>query len=391
MGAGSAIAVARTHPAAEEQRGRLAVSLIFAVHGVISGTFAARTPWIQTNIHASTGVLGAVMITPTLGALAVMPAISRVVHHFGARTGMRILVALFCVTLIPLALVSDAWSLAALMFLNGAAAGAADVAMNAHAVRIERRLGRSIMSGFHGLWAVGMISGSALGGLCAGAGIGAPAEFAATAVGSLVLGVAACNLLPPDDPAAADIAPPRYALPSRAILGIGLVGFCGIWAEGASSSWCAVYLIKVAHATAALGAYSLTGFSVTMAVGRLTGDAITRRLGPVTTVRAGGILAVAGACLVALATGQVLCIVGFAAIGLGIATSVPLAFTAAGRFGGDTEGSVAGVATIMYGAGLIAGPAVGALGSTVSLPFAFWVTAVVTAGLVLGANALRAA
>jgi fucose permease len=247
------------------------------------------------------------------------------------------------------------------------------------------------MSGFHGMWGVGMIAGSALGGLCAGAGIGAPAEFAATAVGFTVVGVASCGLLPPDDPAVSDVKPPRYALPSKAILVIGVVGFCGIFAEGASNNWCAVYLIHVAHASAAIGAYSLTGFSAMLALGRLTGDAIARRLGPVMTVRIGGVIAAAGTCLVAAATDQLLCIVGFAAIGVGIATSVPLTFAAAGRLGGDPEASVAGIATIMYGAGLIAGPSVGALGSAVSLPFAFWATAVVTTGIALGARALRPA
>ena len=395
MGAEAVITVPYARPGAEEQHARLAVSLIFAVHGVISGTFAARLPWIQTEIHASPGVLGAVMITQTLGALAAMPATGRVVHRFGARNGMRILIGLFCASLALPALTPDAWSLSAVLLVFGATAGCADVAMNAHAVRIERRRGRSIMSGFHGLWAVGMITGSALGGLCAGAGIGAPAEFAVTAAGFVLIGIACCGLLPPDDTAASgdeaaqDVKPPRYALPSKAILVIGIVGFCAIFAEGASNSWCAVYLIHVAHASAAIGAYSLTGFSATLALGRLTGDAITRRLGPVVTVRVGGVLAVAGACLVALATEQVLCIIGFAAIGLGIATSVPLAFAAAGRLGGDAEASVAGIATIMYGAGLIAGPSVGALGSAVSLPFAFWVTAVVTAGIALGATALR--
>ena len=403
MGAETVIAAPYARPGSAELRGRIAVSLIFAVHGVVSGTFAARLPWIQTKIHASPGVLGAVMITQTIGALAAMPATGRVVHRFGARTGMRILIALFCASLAIPALMPSAWSLSAVLLVFGATAGCADVAMNAHAVRIEQRLGRSIMSGFHGLWAVGMIAGSALGGLCAGAGIGAPAEFAATAAGSLVVGVASCGLLPPDEPpvpdsqrgidsnAGSEVRPPRYALPSKAILVIGIVGFCAIFAEGASNNWCAVYLIHVAHASAAIGAYSLTGFSATLALGRLTGDAIARRFGPVVTVRTGGILAVAGACLVALSTGQVLCIIGFAAIGLGIATSVPLAFAAAGRLGGDTEASVAGIATIMYGAGLIAGPAVGALGSAVSLPFAFWVTAVVTAGIALGATALRRA
>ncbi len=395
MSADATVVAPYAGPGVLERRGRTAVNMIFAVHGVISGTFAARLPWIQNHIHASPGVLGAVMVTQTAGALLLMPATGVVTHRVGAKNAMRILIALWCLSLALPPLVPGPWSLAALLLFFGATAGCSDVAMNAHAVRIERRTGRSIMSGFHGVWAVGMIAGSALGGLCAGAGIGAPAEFVVTALVFTVVGVVSCNLLPPDGAiddgrAQADMAPPRYALPSKAILFIGIVGFCGIFAEGASNSWCAVYLIQVAHSNQAVGAYSLTGFSVMMALGRLTGDAVARRIGPVASVRWGGVIAVAGTVMVALCHTPALCIVGFAAIGLGTATSVPLAFAAAGRLGGaGAEAAVAGIATIMYGAGLVAGPSVGALGSAVSLPFAFWVTAAVTTGLVLGAQALR--
>ena len=354
-------------------------------------TFAARVPWIQAHIHATPGVLGAALITETAGALAAMPATARVVHRFGAKAGMRVLIALFCVSLAPAALAPDPWSLAAVLFVFGATAGCADVAMNAHAVRIESRMGKSIMSGFHGLWAVGMIAGSALGGLCAAAGIGAPVEFAVTAAVFAVVGVLSCALLPPDDPAAEEVAAPHYALPSRAILFVGVVGFCGIFAEGAARSWCAVYLTDVTHTSTAVGAYSLTGFSATLAFGRLTGDAIARRLGPVLTVRLGGVVAVLGACMVALANTPLLGMLGFAAVGLGIATSVPLAIAATGRLGGNAEQAVAGITTVMYAAGLVAGPSVGALGSAVSLPFAFWMTAIVTTGIALAARALRPA
>lgn len=391
MGAELAVAVPGAAPGTRERRGRLAVNLIFAVHGVISGTFAARVPWIQAHIHATPGVLGAALITETAGALAAMPATARVVHRFGAKSGMRVLIALFCVSLAPAALVPDPWSLAAVLFVFGATAGCADVAMNAHGVRIESRMGKSIMSGFHGMWAVGMIAGSALGGLCAAAGIGAPVEFAVTAAGFAVVGVVSCALLPSDDPASEAVAAPHYALPSRAILFVGVVGFCGIFAEGAARSWCAVYLTDVTHTSAAVGAYTLTGFSATLALGRLTGDAITRRLGPVLTVRLGGVVAVIGTCMVALANTPVLGMLGFAAVGLGIATSVPLAIAATGRLGTNAEQAVAGITTVMYAAGLVAGPSVGALGSAVSLSFAFWMTAIVTTGIALAARALRPA
>ncbi len=72
---------------------------------------------------------------------------------------LRILPALPLVVLAP--------SLAVLipaMALFGATLGSMDVVMNAHAVEVERRLGRAIMSSLHGFWSVGGFVGGAGGG-----------------------------------------------------------------------------------------------------------------------------------------------------------------------------------------------------------------------------------
>ena len=42
--------------------------------------------------------------------------------------------------------------------------------MNAQGVLLERRLGRSIMSGLHGMWSVGSLAGAGVGVLAAQAG-----------------------------------------------------------------------------------------------------------------------------------------------------------------------------------------------------------------------------
>jgi len=98
---------------------------------------------------------------------------------------------------------------------------------------------------------------------------------------------------------------------------------------------------------------------------------------------------VLGAAAIVAAHSSWLGIVGFAAMGLGIATGVPLAIAAAGRSGRDSDAAVAGVSSITYTAGLLAGPSVGALGSAVSLSFAFGFVAVLTCGMALAAHTLR--
>jgi MFS family permease len=377
------------------RRDRIAISLVFAAHGTVTGTYAARLPWIADHVHATPGVLGAAMIAPTVGALVAMPLSGRIVHRLGGRAAVRLLLMAWTASLAIPGLMPDVGRLAAGLFVYGAAAGVADVLMNGQAVRIEQRAGKSIMAGLHGMWSVGGIVGALVGALCAGAGISALPEFLVTALVLTAVAFAASGLLPSDAQYAGvggaeeQIRPPRFALPTKAVLGIGVVGFCAVFAEGSGTNWSAVYLTTVAHASAAVGAYCVTGFAATMALGRLSGDAVVRRFGPVRTVRAGGALAVLGAVAIVAARSPWLGIAGFAAMGLGIATGVPLCIAAAGRATGDSDAAVAGISSITYGSGLLAGPSVGALGSAFSLPFAFGLVAVLAGGISLAAYKLR--
>ncbi|EFL14010.1 integral membrane transporter [Streptomyces sp. C] len=128
-------------------------------------------------------------------------------------------------------------------------------------------------------------------------------------------------------------APPRFARPPRAALLIGGVGFCAVFAEGASLDWSAVYLRDVLGSAAGPAAASTTAFALTMALARLAGDRVVDRFGAVRTVRAGGVLAVAGGLLVVGVREPAAAMAGFGLIGLGIAVVVPLAFAAAARSG----------------------------------------------------------
>src|SRR5688572_25433290 len=51
------LSMARPVPPAT-RRARLAVSVIFAVHGAVAGTFATRIPWIADHVQTDPGGLG---------------------------------------------------------------------------------------------------------------------------------------------------------------------------------------------------------------------------------------------------------------------------------------------------------------------------------------------
>ncbi|MFI1396827.1 MFS transporter [Streptomyces sp. NPDC020681] len=375
----------------ELKRARYAVAAVFCVHGAVTGSFATRIPWIADHAAVSAGQLGLALAFPALGASVAMPLAGAVSHRFGARNALRGLLALWTLALILPALAPNLLTLCAALFVFGASAGMSDVAMNALGVEIENRLDHSIMSSLHGMWSAGALIGSAGGTLAAHLGSDARLHHALAAVTLTVLGLVACqgvlDLRSADD----EEPPPRFALPPKSALAIGAIGFCAVFAEGASLDWSAVYLRDVMDTSAGLAAASTTAFALTMAVARLAGDRIVDRFGPVRTVRAGGVLATAGGLLVVLAPHPALAMTGFGCIGLGVAVVVPLAFAAAGRSGPRPSQAIAGVATITYTSGLIAPSAIGAVADASSLVVSFGLVTALAFGLVVGAGVLRSA
>ncbi|MER7933431.1 MULTISPECIES: MFS transporter [unclassified Streptomyces] len=378
------------HDRQEVKRARYAVAAVFTVHGAVTGSFATRVPWIQEHAGLGAGQLGLALAFTAFGASCSMPLAGRISHRFGSRTALRGLIAMWTLSLVLPSLAPNLYTLCLAMFVYGASAGMSDVAMNALGVEVERLLDKSIMSGLHGMWSAGALIGSAAGTLAAHLGSDARLHFALAAAALTVLGVPAAGWVLDLQPAEDEEPPPRFALPPRSALLIGAVGFCAVFAEGASLDWSAVFLRDRMDSSAGLAAATTTGFMLTMAVARISGDAVVNRFGTVRTVRAGGVLAACGGLLIVLAGHPAVAMTGFALMGLGIAVVVPLCFAAAGHAGPNPSQAIAGVATITYTSGLVAPSLIGGVAQATSLVVSFGVVTALTCGLVVFAGVLRA-
>ncbi|TDD45262.1 MFS transporter [Kribbella antibiotica] len=371
------------------KRSRVAIAAVFCVHGSVTGSFATRVPWIQDHAHLSPGELGLALAFPAIGAALMMPLAARISHRLGTRTALRGLLALWTLALILPSFAPNLLTLCAALLVYGGTSGMADVAMNAIGVEVEHRLKKSIMSGLHGMWSLGALIGSAIGTVAAHAELSAQVHHVIAALVLTVLGLAVCqfvlNIHPEDD----EEPPARFALPPRSALLIGAVGFCAVFAEGASLDWSAVYLRDVLSSSPGVAAGATTGFALTMAVARLTGDAIVDRFGAVRTVRLSGVIAVLGGVLVVLAPNAAAAMIGFGLIGIGVAVVVPLAFVAAARSGSNASQAIAGVATITYASGLVAPSIIGGIAQASNLTVSFIVVTVLAAALAFFAPVLR--
>jgi MFS family permease len=376
--------------AASLRRARWATAVVFLVHGSVTGTFAARIPWIKTHVGVGRGELGIALVMPAIGALLSMPFAGRLAHRYALPTLTAFTIAAWTGSLALVGLPDSLPLLCVVLLLCGATAGLGDMAMNAHGVLVEKKLGRSVMSSFHGFWSAGVLVGSAASALCARAGVDPRLQFALTAVVLGCVGIAASRFFLREDAPEEDVdPPPAFALPTRPVLLIGLVGLCSVFGEFASIDWSALYITKELGGSAAIAALAVSAFAITMATTRLVGDRVIRRLGPVKTVRLASGCAFCGALLVVVAQDLALGLAGFALLGIGTAVVIPLVFAAAGRVGPHTGRSIAGAATIAYAGGLAVPGLIGGISAAASLTAAFCVVAVMVGAMGFLAGALR--
>jgi MFS family permease len=377
------------------RRSRVAIFGYFFVLGVATATWAARLPAIKESLRLSDGRLGLALFAVPAGSVLTLALSGRIADAFGAVRVMRVAGVLAPAALIPIGLARDLPALMATLAVYGAVAGLLDVSMNACGARLELGYDRPIMSSLHAGYSIAGLAGAGIGGLSAWLGISPLPTFIATAGALIVLGllagprvlIPAARAVPehPDDP-------PRHTLRqiSVVIWVLGLVALCGQVGEGSAGDWSSVYLHVNLGASAAVAAVALGAFSVTMAAGRVAGDHLAARFGPVRLVRASGLVAGLGLAAGLLIGTPFAAIAGFALLGLGLAGVFPQIVSAAARLDpGQAAHNIGRIAAVAY-SGLLSGPVViGAIASGVGLRNALLVPAALAILVAAAAGVMR--
>src|SRR5919108_519330 len=156
---------------------RAAVAAAFLIHSTVSGTWAPRLPAIKESLGMSDGELGTALVGLAIGLVAGTRVAGAPIDRFGSRPVMRAGFPLLAATLLLPGLAGTAPTLFLALLVLGFASGALDVAMNAQGIEVERRLGRPILSGLHGLWSVGLGVGAGAAAMAAAAGLDPLAHF----------------------------------------------------------------------------------------------------------------------------------------------------------------------------------------------------------------------
>ena len=349
-------------------RARLATRLAFFAAGFAMGCCDQFFQFIKENVSADKSEFGLLLLCLGIGAIIAMPITGIVSARRGSKP-MILLGGFLMALLIPILVVVETQSiLAIIIFLLGASLGTLDVAMNVHAVEVEKIEKRSLMSNFHAQFSIGGLIGAGLMTVFLFFGFSILiSSFISASITFTAMTLTVNRLLN-----VSTVEKTKFMFPKGVVILLAIFAAIIFLIEGAVVDWGALLIIDrelTAPKSAGIG-YIL--FSVSMVIARLLGDEIVKAIGELKVLIFGVIITILGILIIVLSNITIIALSGFMFIGLGVANLVPIFFSAAGRQSVMPPAiAIASVTTTGY-AGILLGPVIiGYVAEVTSLSIGF--------------------
>ena len=374
-------------------RARIAVTTAFIINGFTVGAFYARVPDFKEQLGVSNSALGLALLCIAIGVLIGLGFSGKQSAKFGSAPITHYATYALGISLLIVGPVINFPTLCLSFVVFGFCLSTQDVAMNSHAIVLEQEAKRRYMSTFHAMFSLGALGGGAVGGLFAQQNktIMWQCAFITMLIFLANFFVRNWFLSAELDKHAADNKK-KIKRPFLFLI-VGLLGTCAAIGEGSAGDWGAILSRDTFDASPFVSTLPFICFSAAMVIGRLFGDRLASKYGPMKLIVGGGLIAGIG-----LGTGLIVggvggVIFGWLALGIGLATVIPMLFSQAGelaknKFAGQFAASegVAMVSGIAYFGFLVGPPTLGFLADAIGLRWAMLVPAGLALIMALGSK-----
>jgi MFS family permease len=367
-------------------RARWATRAQFLNLGCIAGVWGVHIPSVKARYALDERTLAAALLATSVGSLLTLAIAGPIVGRLGPRYASAMAGIGFCIALASSLLMPGLLTLCCAMLLLGMSESVFDVSINAEGSTLEKLSGRAIMSGFHGMFSVGAMIGSAVAAVMLRLDVPAWMQLCGVAALVAVSVVIASQRMLTEHPRAADDQA-HFTWPRGTLLLIGMLICCGMLAEGVMYNWSVLYVKQELHTSQSFAAVGYVSFAAATAAMRFAGDWVRARMPERQMLLAGPALAAVAMLLVVLIATPWMAMLGFALVGVGLATVVPILYNAATRVPGvSPAAAIASVSSIGYVGFMIGPPIIGGIAHASSLTIAMGFLSVASMILVLGSR-----
>ena len=380
------------------RRARIAVTVTFIINGFSAGSFVARIPDFKRILGVSNGTLGLSLLFVSAGVFLALKPAGKYSAKFGSQPVIFFSTIALALSYLLLGFLFSLIWFWITLFIFGFVLAAQDVSMNAHAVVVEQRAGRRLMSVFHAMFSVGTLFGGILGGVFSQLEITPLSQALLLALAYIVAALLVRPLLLPASADTHHFGDEKRAKHPFIFVILGLFGLFAALSEGAAGDWGGVLARETFGATPFISTLPYIVFCTAMIIGRLSGDYLAHRFGASKVIAAGGVIAGTGLSAGLLIGGIPAIMVAWFLLGIGLSVVIPLMFSAAGtialtKYSGVIAPSeaVAKVSGVSYFGFVIGPPLIGFIADAFELRWTLMLLAGLSYLLILASRYARVA
>jgi MFS family permease len=179
-----------------------------------------------------------------------------------------------------------------------------------------------------------------------------------------------------------------FAWPTKGLLLLGLICFCGAMSEGTMADWSSLYYRQIINQPHVVSALGYTAFALFMSIGRFVGDPLIERWGHGIILKGNGVLIAIGMITALVSTIPALVMIGFALVGLGVSSIFPVVYMLASKEKSMLpSAALAAVSSVGFIGFLVGPPIIGFVAQVVGLRLALAI--VILLGLLIVMMASR--
>ena len=328
----------------------MATRLLFFIMAFFVGLWTIRIPTIKDQINTDYFGIGLVMATFAIGSIIAMVFANNVIKMSSTRTVLLYTSILQAILWLPTPFISSLELFMIFSFIFGLCYGSFEISCNLYASNLEKREKKSMMSGFHAFWSLGVLTGSIATSLFLEWNISFLNNVVTYVIILLPLNIFIVLRLHVDQIENTENKHTIFFIWPLLIFILALIAMVNALTEGSVDAWGALYMRDFIQADGFLIGLATVSFNIFMVIGRLSGDWIRDRIGVYNFLTILFITSILSLYILYSFDTILAALCGFALLGIGTSAIIPIAYSLAGKAEGvDSGAAIAIISIAVYG------------------------------------------
>ena len=317
-----------------------AIKIIFFITACYVGLWSIRIPTIKDQLLTDYIGVGYIMLTFAIGSIFAMIFSNSLILKTSTKKILTFtLIAEGCLWL-PVPFITELWVFMIFSFIFGMSYGAFEIAYNVYASNVEVREKKSMMSGFHAFWSLGVLVGSVITSLILEWNYSFIFNILLYVIVLLPLSLYFVSCLEVQSTEKTDESNKKnifFIWPILIFL-LAFISMANALTEGSVDAWGALYMRDFIQVDGFKIGLATLCFNIFMVLGRLSGDWIRDRIGVFLLILILFISTIVSLIILTNYNNIFVSIIGFSLLGVGASSIVPIAYSLAGKIKGIDSG-----------------------------------------------------